>query len=343
MGQTLAVKYRPQTFEDVCGQTITVKILERILESGSLKHTYLFAGDSGCGKTTCARIFANRVNGGVGSPIEIDAASNNGVDQVRAIVESSYQRDLAGEYKIFIIDECHAITPEGWKAFLKCIEEPPEYTIFIFCTTEPQKLPQPILNRLQRYNFTKIDSATIKARLELICQKEGFTNYEKTCDLISKTTHGCMRDAVMKLDQCADFSHDLNVDVAKQVLSGVSFESMFKLTWALQNKQEDEMLKQIDEMHDSGEDLKGFIDSYLEFVLDLLKFSLFRNIELTDIPAYLASEDNAVVQYTVDSQQTDGAWFRRLVDALLEVKQAIKYDSSYKSTIEAYLLRFCRG
>ena len=186
MAQSLAVKYRPKTFEDVCGQSITVQILEKVIEKRAFKNCYLFAGDSGCGKTTLARIFANKINGGVGEPIEIDAASNNGVDNVRAIIESASQRSLVGEYKIFIIDECHSITTQGWQAFLKGIEEPSPFTIFMFCTTEPQKLPIAILNRVQRYNISKIDTQLIKERLIKVCQLEGFVNYDDTCDLISK-------------------------------------------------------------------------------------------------------------------------------------------------------------
>ena len=204
MAQWLAVKYRPKTFEDVCGQSITVQILEKVIEKRAFKNCYLFAGDSGCGKTTLARIFANKINRGMGAPIEIDAASNNGVDDVRAIVESASQRSLIGDYKIFIIDECHSITTQGWQAFLKGIEEPSPFTIFMFCTTEPNKLPQAILNRVQRYNISKIPQVQIRERLRYICQQEGFINYDGTCDLISKTCGGCMRDAITSLDQCAD-------------------------------------------------------------------------------------------------------------------------------------------
>jgi len=342
MSQTLATKYRPTTFEDVCGQGITIKILQNIVANKAFKHTYLFAGDSGCGKTTCARIFANKINEGVGEPIEIDAASNNGVDQVRAIIDSANQRALDGEYKIFIIDECHAITSEGWKAFLKGIEEPPEYTIFMFCTTEPNKLPQAILNRLQRYNITKIDVETIKNRLLAICKAEGFVNYEGACDLISKTSHGCMRDAIMKLDQCTDFSKDLSLENVKQVLRDISFESMFKLTWALQAKDESEIFSIIDEMYNSGIDLKSFIDTYNEFILDLTKYIIFKNVQLTNIPEYLASDDNPVVQHTINIEDNLN-WFKSLTDMLLNIKLEIKYDTSYRYTIEAFLLRFCRG
>ena len=341
MNQTLAVKYRPQTFEDVCGQSITVEILKRAVEAHKFKNCYLFAGDSGCGKTTLARIFANKINGGLGEPIEIDAASNNGVDNVRAIIESASQRSLVGEYKIFIIDECHSITTQGWQAFLKGIEEPSPYTIFMFCTTEPNKLPVAILNRVQRYNVTKIDADSIKQRLTYICQTEGFANYEGLCDMLSKTSHGCMRDAIMKLDQCADLSTNLALDIVKPVLGVLSYEAMFTLTWALQDKDEAKVLSVINTLYNSGKELKNFIEVYLEFVLDLVKFNLIKDINCTSIPSYLATEANPVVQQTLNFPDIK-TWLNELTDLLLKIKLETKYDSFYKSTIEAFLIRFCR-
>jgi len=337
MGQSLAVKYRPTKFEDVCGQTITVKILEKALESKNFKHAYLFAGDSGCGKTTLARIFAMQLNQGIGNPIEIDAASNNGVDQVRTIIDSANERSLDSEYKIFIIDECHAITTAGWQAFLKSIEETPEYTIYIFCTTDPIKVPQTILNRVQRYNITKIATEDITKRLLYICKQEGFTNYEQACDFIAKTSNGCMRDAIMRLDQCANFSTDLTMENVKQILNDISYEAMFRLTVGLQDKKEDQILHIIDKLYSSGVDLKHFIDNYLEFILDLTKYILFKNMQLTSIPAYL----EPAVQQTVQIPDSL-VWFKKFTDLLLQIKLDIKYDTSYKSTIEAYLLRTCR-
>ena len=341
MSQTLAVKYRPKTFEDVCGQSITVKILEKAVEQKNFKHAYLFAGDSGCGKTTLARCFANAINQGSGEPIELDAASQRDIETIRAITDSANQRSLDSEYKVYIIDECQSYTIVQWQAFLRSIEEAPEYTIYMFCTTEPQKLPTTILNRLQRYNITKIDTETIKNRLKYICQQEGFTNYEQTCDLISKISNGCMRDAIMRLDQCANFSTDLNVENAKQVLTDISYEAMFKLTWALQDKKEEDMLYVIDKLYSSGNDLKNFINNYLDFVLDLSKYILFKNIELTNIPGYFATTENPVVQQTVQIADSLN-WFKKLADLLLTIKLDIKYDTYYKSTIEAYLLRACR-
>ena len=339
--KSLAVKYRPTTFEDVCGQSITVKVLEKVVEKRHFKNVYLFAGDSGCGKTTLARLFANAINQGVGTPIEIDAASNNGVDNVRAIIESANQRALDAEYKIFIIDECHAITPQGWQAFLKGIEEPPAYTIFMFCTTEPNKIPPTILNRVQRYNITKIQTNLIKNRLMYICQKEGFTNYEETCDLISKNVQGCMRDAITYLDKCSDYSTDLSLTNAKYILNNFSYEAMFNLTWALQEKNDGNILRIIDQLSDTGTNLKAFIDTYLEFIINLNKFNIFKDINITTIPAYLAAKDNPVVQNTVSIKDSK-AWFNSLIELLLQIKLQIRYDNSYKTTIEAFLISFCK-
>lgn len=341
--KSLAVKYRPNTFETVCGNQVTIKILKRVLELGTTKNAYLFAGPSGCGKTTLARIFANYINAGVGDPIEIDAASNNGVDQVRAIIESANQRSLTGDYKIYIIDECHAITSAGWQAFLKGIEETPEYTIFIFCTTEPNKIPSTILNRVQRFNISKIDSQEIKARLCYICEQEGFINYNDTCELISKLSDGGMREAITKLDQCADFSNDLSLENSKNVLGEAPFERMLKLTNCLIGGNEQFTLAAIETLAKEGKDLKQFINEYLSFILELSKYILFKNISFTNIPSYLEnSADNMTsVSYTTNFE---GAldWFNYVTNKLLEVKNMTKYETNVKAVVEAYMLQICR-
>lgn len=340
MYQSLAVKYRPEKFEDVCGQSITTKILEKAVETGTFRHAYLFAGASGCGKTTCARIFAKKINRGQGEPIELDAASQRDIETIRSIRDSANLRSLDSEYKVYIIDECQNYTIVQWQAFLKTIEETPEYTIFIFCTTEPNKLPVTILNRLQRYNFAKIDSKSIRERLKYICQQEGFINYEKTCDLISKQCKGCMRDAITSLEKCASFSQNLTIENAKQVLADLSFEPLFTLTWALQEKDTGKVLSIIDNLYNNSIDLKQFIDTYLGFILDLSKYTIFKTVEVTDIPEYLATPDNPAVQKTCEIANNT-SWFNSLADLLLKVKIETKYDSSYKSTIQAFLVSFC--
>ena len=172
--KTLAVKYRPKTWDDVTEQVSIKIILQQQLDSEEIKNAYLFVGPAGCGKTTCARIFANDINKGMGNPIELDAASNNGVDDVRGIIQQAKTKSLNSEYKIFIIDECHAISNAGWQAMLKLLEEPPAKSIFILCTTDPQKIPKTILSRVQRYDFGRISRKGIVDRLEYILQQEGY-------------------------------------------------------------------------------------------------------------------------------------------------------------------------
>lgn len=171
---TLAVKYRPTSFEDVTEQESIKVILKQQLADNSVKHAYLFCGGAGTGKTTCARIFANEINQGKGNPIEMDAASNSGVEDVRNIIQQSKTKSLDSEYKVFIIDECHAISLMGWQAFLKLLEEPPAKSIFIFCTTNPERIPKTILSRVQRYDFNRISTEGIINRLQYILEQENY-------------------------------------------------------------------------------------------------------------------------------------------------------------------------
>lgn len=347
--ESLSLKYRPRTFEDVVEQGITTKILNKVIEKREFKNAYLLAGPSGCGKTTLARILANRinqVNDADTDPayIEIDAASNNGVDQIRTILEEAKARDMYHEYKIFIIDECHMITTAGWNAFLKGIEEPAEFTIFIFCTTDPNKIPATILNRVQRYNLSRISLKGIYNRLIKICQAEGFTNYEATCDLISKMARGGMRDAITLLDQCADLSTDLSIDTAKELLGDFSYESMIKFTNSIIDGNKAEVLSYIDNLYNNGYDLKGFIDTYLECVIDFNKYILFRDINLTNFPEYLEhSTDQKTDLRYVTSIQNGASYFNWLATRVKLIKTDIKNDPIYKTTIETEFLKICVG
>jgi DNA polymerase-3 subunit gamma/tau len=341
--KSLAVKYRPTTFENVCGNKTTIAILKQVIAKNMPKNAYLFSGPSGCGKTTCARILAKELNGNFYEPEEIDGATHNGVDQVRAIVESANQRSLTGTYKIYIIDECHMITSAGWNAFLKGIEETPEYTIFIFCTTEPNKIPATILNRVQRFNISKISTAEIKHRLEYICQQEGFTNYGDTCELISKLCDGGMREAITKLDQCADYSTDLCLANTKAVLGEAPFERMLKLTNCLIGANEQFTIIAIETLANEGKDLRQFIDEYLSFTLELTKYILFKNISITNIPEYLENSADSMTNVKLTTSFDNSlVWFNNLTDKLLELKSAIKYDTAIKAVVEAYMLQFCR-
>lgn len=170
--QTLAVKYRPITFDDVTEQNNIKAIIKNQLDTNTIKNAYLFVGGAGTGKTTCARIFANEINKGQGNPIELDAASNNSVDDMRELISQAQTKSVDSEYKVFIVDECHMITTAGWNAILKLLEEPPAKSIFIFCTTDGSRIPLTILSRVQRYDFKLLSTKGIVERLKCVLDCE---------------------------------------------------------------------------------------------------------------------------------------------------------------------------
>lgn len=242
------------------------------------------------------------------------------------------------EYQLILSENGAAFAAEGGEREISVLPYTPPYTIYIFCTTEPNKIPITVLNRTQRHNITKIPASEINARLITICQAEGFTNYEATCDLISKTSHGCMRDAIMKLDQCSNFNTDLSLANVEQILNTSYYNAMCYLTQALLQKADPEILYAMDKLYNSGVDLKGFIEVYIEFILDLAKYAIFQDLSITNIPEYLVPVVNGII-----SAVPERLWYTRLVDTLLQIKLETRYDSFYKSTIEAFLLRFCNS
>ena len=336
MAVSLAVKYRPKRFEDTLSQKSIITILKKQLELRKYTNCYGFFGPSGCGKTTIARIFGNEINQGRGNIIEIDGASNNGVDAIRAIIEEANQRSLDSEYKIYVIDECHMITNAGWNAFLKTIEEPPKYTIFMFCTTNPEKIPATINNRIMRFNLTKVNSDLIKSRLEYICENEGFTNYLEACDYISKLSGGGVRDAISLLEKCANYNSDLKIEIVLECLGDFSYQSFFNLTSSLVNKDLESILNIIESYFSSGKDLKLFVDQYLDFSLDLLKYCLFKDISVVKIPTSL--ELRCQKFSAIDGITT---WISNIVKEVLNVKNMIKNDLNNKNTIEVMFIKMC--
>ena len=336
---SLAVKYRPQTFEDgFIEQKSVAKILRKQLETESVANCYLFAGASGCGKTTSARIFANALNKGLGQPIEIDAASNNGVDNVRMIIKQAQERSLSGKYKVFIIDECHLLSNSAWGAFLKLIEEPPAFTIFIFCTTDVQKVPATIINRVQRYNFTRISVEGIKTRLRYICEQENFTNFEDGIDFIAKISDGGMRDAIANLEVVSKLSTEITVENTLEALGNFSYETFFELINAIIDGDVGKVVTIVDDFYNSGNDMKLFVDQFLNFVIDLAKYSIFKSCDLIRIPNTMVDK----LDYTTKIGDAD-KYFAFVVDRVLNIKNMIRNDTNIKSTVQVGFINLCRG
>lgn len=337
MAQALATKYRPTNWEDIVEQDSIKKILMKQVETNTCKNTYLFCGATGCGKTTAARAFAFYINKGTGAPIEIDAASNSGVDNVRNIIKSAQERAIDGVYKIYILDECHQFSNAAWNAMLKIIEEPPAYTIFIFCTTDPQKIPATILNRVQRFNFTRISAQGIRNRLDYICKQEGFTNYVETIDYISRICDGGMRDSIALLEKCASYSTELTIDNALIALGNYSYNIFFDLVNALIDGDQAKVVSIMSDYYNQGNDLKLFVDQFLNFAIDVTKYALFKTCDLTRIPSSM--EDSLKFATGFDQPEK---YYSYLIDKLLELKNMIKADTNVKATVEVMLLQIAR-
>lgn len=330
-------KFRPKTFDEVIGQPSIVKILENQIKTGNIKNAYGFIGFSGTGKTTVARAFANALNQGKGQPIEIDAASNSGVENIRDIRKEAQERAIDGKYKIYIIDEVHMLSLAAFAALLKIIEEPPEYTIFILCTTDAQKIPATIMNRIQTFNFNKIPTSEIVDRLNYVCEQEGFTNYTETIEYIGKLCNGCMREALTLLEKCADYSTDLSMENALEVLGYQSYDSMFALTNSVLDGDEKSVLKLINKIYDEGKELKLFVDQYINFILDIDKYALFKSCELIKIPRNREQDIINLINF-----ENPTKYYNYVLDKLLELKNTLKNDTDTKATIEIMFLQITR-
>lgn len=340
MAQALALKYRPHTFSDLTEQSAVVKILTNQIETNTIKHGYLFVGAAGTGKTTSARIFANMINKGSGEPIELDAASNNSVDDIRRIIEEAQTKSLDSEYKVFIIDECHMLSNSAWNAFLKTLEEPPAKSIFILCTTDPQRVPNTILSRVQRYNFQRISMKGVIDRLLYILEQEdaeadisGLDWDIQAVDLIAKIADGGMRDAITLLDKCLSYSNDVIVQNVINALGVADYDTMFELTAFLSTKNINGMLNLVNSVFESGMDLKQFIKDYFEFILDLNTYHHTGNMDLIKLPL---NYENTIKEITQDE------WHHiiNLLPVTVDLMNEIKWVQNPKSVIVARFMLY---
>ena len=334
--EALATKYRPRTFEDVVCQDNIKKVLTNQLETGEIKQAYLFCGSAGTGKTTSARIFANDVNGGKGKPIEIDGASNNGVDNIRSIIDDCRMKSLDSKYKVYIIDEVHMLSIGAFNALLKVLEEPPKGVIFILCTTDPHKIPATILSRLQRFDFKRIPQFDIVQRLKYILQQEGILTYNvEAIEYIAKLADGGMRDAIMKLDTVIGYTNNITLQAVLDCLGITNYEHLVTIVQSIINKQPNEPIQIIDKIYRDGKDLKLFVKDLNKFVLDLCKLSITRNKELTMIPTDIMRQCIHIATNTPKYQLVD------ILDAINNLLDKIKYEQNPKNLIESELILLC--
>ena len=338
--KTLAIKYRPKDWDDLTEQKYIKTILQNQIETGTIKNAYLFTGPAGCGKTTSARIFANKINKGNGLPIEIDAASNNGVEQVRTIIDDAKFKPLDCDYKIYIMDECHMLSNGAWNAMLKLLEEPPKTTIFILCTTDPQKIPNTILSRVQRFDFQKISLQGIIDRLKYIITKENtkdetdnnldnFITYEDSAlQYIAKISEGGMRTAISYLDKCLSYSTTLGIENVVKALGISDYDVLSSLFDSIISKDSKKSIEIIEEIYNQGKDLKLFIKQFIRFILDICKYQLYHSYDYIQIP-------NTI---DIDYSGTDYNYILRILESMIEINNLIKYDTNPKVIIESKLI-----
>ena len=333
----LANKYRPRRFEDVVAQEYVKEILLNQLESGEVKHAYLFCGGAGTGKTTSARIFANEVNQGRGNPIEIDAASNNGVENVRNIIEDSKFKSLDSKYKVYIIDEVHMLSTGAFNALLKTLEEPPSGTIFILCTTDPQKIPGTIMSRVQRFDFTRIKNEDIVSQLIYILESENeegapYSWTKEALSFIGKLANGGMRDAITRLEKVLDYTSDITVEAVSTALGTPDYETFVELTSVILSNETEVALKLLDDFHMSGKDLKLTMRNYTDFLVDLCKFHLTQNISFTSLPDYLFDDLETI------RSSADYSLLLWMLEEMNKLNSVIKWEPNAKPIIEGQVL-----
>ena len=295
-------KFRPINFNDMVGQDHITKTLKNQIMSEKVGHAYIFTGGRGTGKTTTAKILARAVNclnpkdgepcneceickeileGSLTDVVEMDAASNNSVEDIRSIREEVNFLPTKAKYRVYIIDEVHMLSTGAFNALLKTLEEPPEHVKFFLATTEPQKLPATILSRCQRFDYKKISNEDVIKRLKIICSESKINITEEALNIIATLSEGAMRDAISILERCAqEQTQIIDVKEVKELVGLPSIESIFKITKAILNKQEIEALEIADEVINQGKDIYNFLWEIIKYIKDILLFQATKKLEI---------------------------------------------------------------
>jgi len=348
-----ARKWRPQTFSSVAGQEHITETLKNAIRNNRIAHAYLFTGPRGVGKTTTARIFAKALNctnlknaepcnecdnckdiqnSQLLDIIEIDGASNRGIDEVRTLRESVKYAPTRGKYKIYIIDEVHMLTKESFNAFLKTLEEPPEHTIFIFATTDVHKVPLTIISRCQRFDFRRIQMDTIKETLLQIAKAENINIDDKTLTIISKKADGALRDAESYFDQVVSFCGDkIDSETVAKMLNLIDDEIYFEISDAILNKNFKTVFEVTNRIYGNGWDFIDFMEGLVEHFRNILTVVLTENTSLTETADVYR---NRYMDYMDKFSEGD---LLRVLNFLNKVQQELRYSQNQKLKIEIAL------
>lgn len=353
-------KFRPQEFEDVKGQEHIVTTLKNQIQADRIGHAYLFCGTRGTGKTTVAKIFARAVNcenPAGGSPcgvcstcqniaagtsmnvIEIDAASNNGVDNIRQIREEVAYRPTEGRYKVYIIDEVHMLSAGAFNALLKTLEEPPSYVIFILATTEAHKIPITILSRCQRYDFHRISIDTITERLAELMQQESVDAEEKALRYVAKAGDGSMRDALSLLDQCIAFhlGERLTYENVLEVLGAVDTEVFSRLLRQIIDKDIAGAVRTVDALADEGRETGQLVSDFTWYMRNLL---LLQSSDEMEEVLDISAEHLAALKE--EAKMLHPEVLMRYIHIFSELGSQMKYAAQKRILIEIAIIRLCR-
>ena len=338
MFQALYRKYRPQTFNDIVGQNHIVSVLKNAIDKDQISHAYLFYGSRGTGKTSMAKIFANEVNNNEVYQkenvdiIEIDAASNNGVDEVRDIKEAIKFLPTEGKYKVYIIDEVHMLTTAAFNALLKTLEEPPAHVIFILATTEIHKIPATILSRCQRFEFKNLSQDQLIDRLRYIAKEENLVIEEAAIEKIATLAKGGLRDAISILDQVSNYSEEITLNHILEVTSSISEDDILEFYRDLLKRDVAKSLLKYNEFVAQAKDTKLLLNDLINVTRDIV---VYKNLKDTKHTAYNVDK----IAAEIDSVSFD--YFYKIIEYLSQTEQFIRFSTEYMSYMQICIVKIC--